>query len=220
MKYQEEAQNTEAPVDALMQDRAAGPVLLGLLRVGFEDLITVGGFLDALKRHLFYGKNLEEKTLAVLHRIEDGEVQQRTRMFVFLRLLHAVIGIATEAGELAEQLFGHLFFGRPLDQVHIEEELGDILWYVALACNALGVDMQKVMDMNIAKLRKRYPDKFTSYDALNRNLATERDTLERGSQNRKTFLPCVHGNQPDRCEMCATGMDGGAVDADGNRICD
>lgn len=181
MKYQEEAQNTEAPVDAAMQERAAGPVLLGLLRVGFETIATVGSLLDKAKRHLFYGNPLTEGVLAQLHKVEDSEVQQRSRAFVFLRLLHAAIGIATEAGELAEQLYGHLFLGHPLDQVHIEEELGDILWYVALACNALGVDMQKVMDTNISKLRKRYPNKFTQYDAMNRDLTAERKELEKGS---------------------------------------
>lgn len=184
MKYQEEAQNTEAPVDQEMRVRAAGPVLLGVLQIGFRNMVAVGEFLDEAKKCLFYNKPLRSTTIATLHKVEDKEISLRATNTTLIRLLHAAIGVATEAGELVEHLYNHLFLGTPLDQVHIEEELGDILWYVALACNALGIDIQKVMDMSIAKLRKRYPNKFTSYDALNRNLAIERDTLEQGSRGK------------------------------------
>jgi NTP pyrophosphatase (non-canonical NTP hydrolase) len=94
------------------------------------------------------------------------------------RLLHASIGITTESGELADLLKKHIFYGKPLDTVNAVEECGDLLWYVALACDALGVTIGEVMERNIAKLRTRYPDKFTSDAAINRDLEAERRALE------------------------------------------
>lgn len=84
-------------------------------------------------------------------------------------LIHAVNGIATEAGEFADPLKKHLFYGRELDTANMTEELGDLLWYVALACDALGVDMGKVMAQNVEKLRVRYTVKFTEQEAEARN---------------------------------------------------
>ena len=94
------------------------------------------------------------------------------------RLLHGAIGLDTEVGELMDALKKHIYYGKPLDLVNVKEELGDLMWYIALICNTVDVDMQTVMDRNIEKLAARYPDKFTEEDALNRNLDKERDILE------------------------------------------
>lgn len=90
-----------------------------------------------------------------------------------LRMFHAAIGMCTETGEIQDQLKKHIFYGKPLDMVNVAEELGDLMWYVALMCDATGLDLTNVMENNIAKLRKRYPDKFTEHDALNRDTVNE-----------------------------------------------
>jgi NTP pyrophosphatase (non-canonical NTP hydrolase) len=100
-----------------------------------------------------------------------------------VRVLHASIGLCTETGELQDALKKHIFYGKPLDEamlVNLKEELGDIMWYVAIACDALGADLGEVMEKNIAKLKARYPDKFTTKDALNRNLDKEYKILSHG----------------------------------------
>lgn len=97
-----------------------------------------------------------------------------------VRLLHAAQGMSTETGEFTDVLKKWIFYGRPVDEVNLEEELGDLMWYIAEAANALGVDLGKLMAMNIEKLRARYPDKFTESDAQNRNLDAERAILEGG----------------------------------------
>lgn len=98
-----------------------------------------------------------------------------------IRILHAAIGIATESGEFLDALKKHIFYGKPLDLVNLAEEVGDMFWYLAVAASALGhEDFNSIMETNIAKLRERYGDKFTEFDALNRNLAAEREILERG----------------------------------------
>jgi len=95
-----------------------------------------------------------------------------------VRLIHAAMGMCTEAGEFQDQLKRHLFYGKPLDCVNLAEEAADCLWYIALACNALGISMEEIAKRNIEKLRTRYPDKFTEYDAEHRDLAAERKILE------------------------------------------
>lgn len=97
-----------------------------------------------------------------------------------LRLLHGLIGICTETGELQDQLKKHLFYGRQLDTVNLKEELGDLLWYIALCCDELGLTLEEIMERNIEKLELRYRDKkFKDTQALNRNLDAERKILEK-----------------------------------------
>ena len=95
-----------------------------------------------------------------------------------IRLQHAQIGIASEGGELAGALKKVLFYGRELDTVNVAEELGDLLWYMALAANELGISLESIMERNIAKLAKRYGDKFSEERATTRNLHIERNILE------------------------------------------
>lgn len=94
------------------------------------------------------------------------------------RLLHASIGITTESGELADTLKKHIFYGKPLDTVNAIEEVGDLLWYAALACEALGTTLEDAMERNIAKLKARYPEKFEAQRAIERDLTAERAALE------------------------------------------
>ena len=75
-------------------------------------------------------------------------------------LLHAALGLSGEAGEFADCIKKHWAYKQPLDTSNALEELGDLLWYIALACNALDVDMGRVAAMNIDKLRRRYPTAY------------------------------------------------------------
>lgn len=95
------------------------------------------------------------------------------------RLLHAGIGIATESGEFLDALKKTVFYGKELDKVNLKEELGDVLWYIAIAMDELGTDFETEMNRNIEKLSARYPEKFTSEKAMNRDLDTERKILEK-----------------------------------------
>ncbi len=93
-------------------------------------------------------------------------------------MLHAAIGIATEGGELLDALKKAMFYGKPLDVVNLKEELGDVMWYIAIACQALGTTIDEVQAIKIAKLKARFPNKFTSQDAIERDLDNERRVLE------------------------------------------
>ena len=97
-----------------------------------------------------------------------------------LDLIHASMGLVTEAGEFQDMLKKHLYYGRELDTVNLREEIGDLLLYCAIALEALDTDFQSVMQTNIDKLKARYPEKFTEDSANNRDLKVERQILENG----------------------------------------
>ena len=97
-----------------------------------------------------------------------------------LDLIHASMGLVTEAGEFQDMLKKHLYYGRELDTVNLREEIGDLLWYCAIALEALDTNFQSVMQTNIDKLKARYPEKFTEDSANNRDLKVERQILENG----------------------------------------
>ncbi len=94
------------------------------------------------------------------------------------RLEHSMFGLVTEVGEFADALKRAKIYGKAIDKVNLAEELGDILWYMSLALKDLGLSYEQVMDINIAKLKARFPDKYTDDKAINRDLATERKLLE------------------------------------------
>ena len=92
--------------------------------------------------------------------------------------IHMGLGLVTESGELVDNLKKDLAYGKEIDWVNFQEEIGDILWYIAGLCNINGFDIEKIMDINIDKLRARYPEKFTSENSINRNIDKERQILE------------------------------------------
>ena len=95
-----------------------------------------------------------------------------------IRLLHAGIGMCTESGEFIDALKKHIFYGKTLDIVNLKEEIQDLMWYIGIAMDELGTDFDTEQKKNIAKLKARYGDKFTSDAAINRNLEVERKILE------------------------------------------
>lgn len=78
------------------------------------------------------------------------------------QLINGALGLAGESGEIADMIKKHLMQGHPLDIEHIAKELGDVCWYIAETATAIGYDMETIMQMNIDKLKKRYPDGFDS----------------------------------------------------------
>lgn len=70
------------------------------------------------------------------------------------------IGLAGEAGEVAEHIKKSLFHKQELKASELKGELGDLLWYISSLCTLYGFDLSSVMDANIEKLKLRYPDGF------------------------------------------------------------
>jgi len=91
--------------------------------------------------------------------------------------LHCAIGICTEAGELLDAYKKHIYYKRELDLVNVKEEIGDIMWYIANFCTVMGIELDELLHANLDKLKLRYPDKFDTDKAINRNLEAERNLL-------------------------------------------
>lgn len=78
------------------------------------------------------------------------------------------IGLAGEAGEVAEHIKKGVFHRHGIDLPKLEKELGDTLWYAAALCTTLGLDLSAIMQANIEKLKVRYPNGYSSEDSLQR----------------------------------------------------
>jgi NTP pyrophosphatase (non-canonical NTP hydrolase) len=167
--------------------------------------IAAANVADLVKRKLFYGKDVP---VADLIKQCDGLIQAASYLKsaaehdadninnvlpkatidnesgvtldlanLNIRLLHCVLGITSESGELAEAMLKQYETG-VLDKVNFGEEVGDIDWYKAIGHHETGVSEEETRIKNIAKLQKRYPEKFTTEAALNRDLTGERAVLE------------------------------------------
>ena len=95
------------------------------------------------------------------------------------QLLHAAMGMVTESGEFIDALKKAIFYGKEIDKVNLREELGDILWYMALAMRELDTDFETEMQRNIEKLKQRYPDSFSLEKSEKRDIEKERKILEK-----------------------------------------
>lgn len=83
------------------------------------------------------------------------------------------LGITGEAGEVADLIKKHLHHGHELDKSHLAKELGDVAWYLALGATIIGYKLEDILQMNVDKLRKRYPDGFDSQKSQYREKGDE-----------------------------------------------
>lgn len=100
-------------------------------------------------------------TEAIIQRIRDGGEP-------LLRVLNGMLGLSGEGGEAADHVKKHIFQGHPLSPEYLSKELGDIAWYLAITADALQYPLEEIMQMNVDKLRARYPEGFSVQDSLNR----------------------------------------------------
>ncbi|MGM9857954.1 MAG: nucleoside triphosphate pyrophosphohydrolase family protein [Bacilli bacterium] len=84
-------------------------------------------------------------------------------------ILNGVLGLAGESGECADIVKKHLFQGHDLNQEKLMDELGDVLWYIAITAKGLGYSLEDIAKHNYDKLSARYPlGHFRAEDSINR----------------------------------------------------
>ena len=101
-------------------------------------------------------------------------------------IIHAAFGLASEVGEIADAMKRDMAYGKPYDPVNLMEEAGDILWYVSLLCNGLGITLQQCAEMNIAKLLERREQaklRDSIVDKTDRDTAAERAAMQAVTAN-------------------------------------
>jgi len=184
-QFTADAIRTESQIDKV---KVNGRMLFDVLALH----IASGQMLDQMKKHIFYSKDYSvddfsasyQNASNALHDLStvpiggDAEHADEEEIEINPRVFHAIIGIATESTELCEALYSGMLNKGQLDKVNLMEEIGDSAWYTAILIDELGGDWEDVLIKVIAKLKTRYPDKFTSEDAINRDLDKEREVLE------------------------------------------
>ena len=125
-----------------------------------------------------------------------------------VRMLHAAIGLSSDAGEVSAAIERWIFYGQELDRLNLIEELGDCLWYIAQMCNALDIDMGNVMATNLGKLERRYPDKFNAdkSEEVNRDRASEREAIATCCSDLETCTTCGTDERVTEGDNIPTGL--------------
>jgi NTP pyrophosphatase (non-canonical NTP hydrolase) len=99
--------------------------------------------------------NLDEFQQAALRTINPSLNDQD-------RLVDASVGLVEEAAEVLGLVRKRVFQDREVDEARLTEELGDVLWCLAVTAHALGLPLSRVADANQEKLRRRHPDGFSN----------------------------------------------------------
>lgn len=86
----------------------------------------------------------------------------------FSKMHHALHGMASEIGEI-HGIYQKVYQGHTdCENEHLKKEVGDLLWFIAEYCTSLRWNLEDIMEMNIEKLKKRYPDGFDADKSVNR----------------------------------------------------
>ena len=93
----------------------------------------------------------------------------RTHVEDPIRLAQYALGLAGEAGEVADLIKKHIGHGHELDGNKLKLELGDVLWYIAGLAYLLQTSLEEIAEANIDKLQKRYPNGFSHEASRNRS---------------------------------------------------
>ena len=106
---------------------------------------------------------------ALLSRITELDIENDADV---PRLLTAALGLTAESGEFTEVVKKIILQGKPYNEeniFHMKRELGDICWYLAQACMALDTTFDEIIEMNVDKLKARYPGgEFDVHQSENR----------------------------------------------------
>ena len=152
-------------------------------------MIKMGTVLDQVKKNVFYGKQyktgdesvqaLLSESLKLIQDMLDGKGEVMTVNVINPRVFHGIVGVSTESTELLEAMHTAIYTrNHDLDVTNIGEELFDCTWYQHILYDALHLNPQEVMDVGLKKLKQRYPDKFDSDRAINRDTTVEREILD------------------------------------------
>ena len=83
-------------------------------------------------------------------------------------LINSMMGLCGESGEAIDIVKKHLFHNHELDKEKLIKELGDVAWYLAEAAQAIDVPLEEILEKNIEKLKKRYPEGFDTERSVHR----------------------------------------------------
>jgi NTP pyrophosphatase (non-canonical NTP hydrolase) len=125
---------------------------------------------DEYVRQAMRTKCDQSRALARMANLSMAQTKDHLPRQLFnIQFNHALLGIGNELGELQKAWQKAMYYGQELDRENVKEELGDLMWFIAEACDALGFSLQDILESNIRKLRVRYPEKWDEYHAAEEN---------------------------------------------------
>ena len=83
-------------------------------------------------------------------------------------LINGCLGLSGETGEVSDIIKKYMFQGHQLEKEKILDECSDVLWYLTLTVKSIGYSLNDIMEHNIEKLKKRYPNGFEEERSINR----------------------------------------------------
>lgn len=194
--------NTESKPEVIRFGTLSTHMILGLVYL-------TGELVDKAKKQMFYGKAFStedfidqaEELQNILEQLKgaadsgslidpgdiadfdlEGDLGLLSLNNIDKRLLHVVLGVSSEASELADALRQAWETRQPIDRVNAAEEIGDHFWYLAVGADALGIPLDVLFEQNIAKLNDKKTGRyrkggFNVNEAITRNLTAERANL-------------------------------------------
>lgn len=133
---------------------------------------------DRLKASLVYGSKNREYAYSAFpapkFKLKPSE----------LELLHAILGIISEGGELLQMFYDRTSRGLAIDRTNAVEEGGDLHWFMQLLAKSQNSTAEEMMHMNIKKLAARFPEGYSDEMGLVRDQENERFVLEQ-SEHKK-----------------------------------
>lgn len=108
-------------------------------------------------------------------RTNDGKSTERLLKFIEEHkdidvggIINACEGLCGESGEANDMIKKWIFHGHELKEADLVKEIGDVCWYLAFVSECFGLDLNRIMEKNIAKLKNRYPEGFSEQASINR----------------------------------------------------
>lgn len=135
--------------------------------VAFADGMTANDYQRAALRTA-WTKTKEDLPPKVMALLESGAMTKAE-----LLLLNGVLGLGGESGEALDLVKKNIFQGHDLTPARVAEELCDVAWYLAVASHALGYKLSDIFQMNVDKLKERYPDGFSKERSIGRKEAAQ-----------------------------------------------
>lgn len=109
-----------------------------------------------------------DRLLNKINNLKIGNRGEDTPEIELGGVLNAALGLSGEVGELNDMLKKWIFHEKQLDAEHLKREISDVCWYLALMCDSFEFSLDEIMQINIDKLKARYPEGFDTYKANHR----------------------------------------------------
>ena len=119
--------------------------------------------------------------VAILDRVLELnlEIPKTTGIKVQITNEKLIIDLYKISSKLLDPIKKKLYYNKPIDLSIFAQLSKDLFNTLCLFCEVNSIETESILDTNIAKLKARYGEKFSSEKAINRNLTTERSILEK-----------------------------------------